>query len=136
MYELFANGEAKASPGNSITEGIGLGRQTVLIEDITVERPYIIPDSEALPHLFDLAHHEGLILGGSSAINIAGAVRLARDMGPGHTIVTVLCDYGTRYQTKLFNPDFLRDKGLPAPDWLGRGGQARTGLFVDGAPAK
>jgi cysteine synthase A len=131
MYELFANGTAKTSPGSSIAEGIGLGRETVIVEDIKVERPYIIPDSEALPYLFDLAAREGLILGGSSAINIAGAVRLARDMGPGHTIVTVLCDYGTRYQSKLFNPEFLAQKGLPVPEWLARGAKRRAGLFVD-----
>jgi cysteine synthase A len=130
MYELFAHGEAKASPGDSMTEGIGLGRKTDIIADIEVERPYIIPDAEALPYIFDLAQHEGLILGGSSAINIAGAVRLARDMGPGHTIVTVLCDFGTRYQTKLFNPEFLAAKGLPVPAWLAARDEERAGLFV------
>ena len=118
MYSLFTNGEAKASPGNSITEGIGLGRITPIVEDIDVDMPYIVPDSEAIPLLFDLVEHEGLVLGGSSAINVAGAIRLARDLGPGHTIVTVLCDLGTRYQSKLFNPDFLRSKDLPVPEWL------------------
>ncbi len=132
MYELFANGEAKESPGGSIAEGIGLGRKTAIIEDITVEKPYIIPDSEALPFVFDLAQNEGLILGGSSAINIAGAVRLAREMGPGHTIVTVLCDFGTRYQSKLFNLTFLASKNLPVPSWLEVKSSDRSGLFVDG----
>ena len=102
----------------SAIQGIGLGRVTCIIEDIQVEKPYKIPDEEALPGVFDLLKHEGWILGGSSAINVAGAIRLARDMGPGHTIVTILCDYGTRYQSKLFNPAFLRSKNLPVPDWL------------------
>src|SRR6185295_13597501 len=112
MYNLFAHGEAKPSEGNSITEGIGLGRVTKIIEDIKVDKAYLIPDEEAVPIIFDLLEHEGLCLGGSSGINVAGAVRLAKDLGPGHTIVTVLCDYGTRYQTKLFNPDFLRKHKL------------------------
>jgi cysteine synthase len=120
MYELFAHGIAKASPGNSITEGIGLGRVTPILEGLKVERPYRIPDAEAVPVIFDLLKHEGLCLGGSSGINVAGAVRLARDLGPGHTIVTVLADYGTRYQSKLFNPTFLREKKLPIPEWLER----------------
>ena len=120
MYNLFANGEAKPSEGNSITEGIGLGRVTPIIEDIKVDKAYLIPDEEAVPIIFDLLEHEGLCLGGSSGINVAGAVRLAKDLGPGHTIVTVLCDYGTRYQTKLFNPDFLRKHKLPVPAWLER----------------
>ncbi|MCB1497305.1 MAG: cysteine synthase A [Bauldia sp.] len=118
MYSLFSTGEAKASPGNSITEGIGLGRSTPIVGDITVEKPYIVPDTEALPVIFDLVQHEGLVLGGSSGINVAGAVRLAKDLGPGHTIVTILCDLGTRYQSKLFNPDFLRARDLPVPAWL------------------
>src|ERR1700757_359457 len=120
MYNLFARGEAKASDGGSITEGIGLGRVTRIIEDIKVDKPYLIPDEEAVPLLFDLAEHEGLCMGGSTGINVAGAIRLARDMGPGHTIVTILADYGTRYQSKLFNPTFLREKGLPVPEWLER----------------
>jgi len=120
MYNLFAHGEAKPSEGNSITEGIGLGRVTKIIEDIKVDKAYLIPDEEAVPIIFDLLEHEGLCLGGSSGINVAGAVRLAKDLGPGHTIVTVLCDYGTRYQTKLFNPDFLRKHKLPVPEWLER----------------
>ena len=120
MFSLFSTGEAKVSDGSSITEGIGLGRITPIIEDFEVERPYLIPDREAIPTLFDLVEHEGLILGGSSGINIAGAVRLARDLGPGHTIVTILADYGTRYQSKLFNPEFLRANRLPVPEWLTR----------------
>src|SRR5438477_337556 len=120
MYNLFAHGEAKASEGGSITEGIGLGRVTALIEDIQVDKPYLIPDEEAVPLIFDLLEHEGLCMGGSTGINLAGAIRLAKDMGPGHTIVTILADYGTRYQPKLFNPTFLREKGLPVPEWLER----------------
>jgi cysteine synthase A len=120
MYNLFAHGEAKASPGASITEGIGLGRVTPMIADIKVDRPYLIPDEEAIPLIFDLLEHEGLCVGGSSGINIAGAIRLAKDLGPGKTIVTVLCDYGARYQSKLFNSAFLRSKNLPVPDWLER----------------
>lgn len=120
MYDWFAHGNAKASAGGSITEGIGLGRVTRIIEDIKVERPYLISDAEAVPLIFDLLEHEGLCLGGSSAINVAGAIRLAKDLGPGHTIVTVLADYGTRYQSKLFNPEFLRAKNLPVPQWLER----------------
>ena len=120
MYNLFAHGRAKASEGGSITEGIGLGRVTAIIEDIKVDVPYLIPDEEAVPIIFDLLEHEGLCLGGSSGINVAGAIRLARNMGPGHVIVTILCDYGTRYQSKLFNPQFLREKRLAVPDWLER----------------
>ena len=120
MYNWFAHGEAKASEGGSITEGIGLGRVTPIIEDIKVDKPYLIPDEEAVPIIFDLLEHEGLCLGGSSGINVAGAIRLARELGPGHIIVTILCDYGTRYQSKLFNPEFLREKRLAVPDWLER----------------
>jgi cysteine synthase A len=120
MYNLFTTGEAKATEGGSITEGIGLGRVTPIIEDIKVDVPYLIPDEEAVPIIFDLIQHEGLCVGGSSGINVAGAIRLARKLGPGHTIVTVLCDLGTRYQSKLFNPDFLRSKNLAVPDWLER----------------
>jgi cysteine synthase len=120
MYNLFAHGEAKSTEGGSITEGIGLGRVTAIIEDIKVEKPYLIGDEEAVPIIFDLLEHEGLCLGGSSGINIAGAVRLAKDLGPGHTIVTILADYGTRYQSKLFDPAFLREKKLPVPAWLTR----------------
>jgi cysteine synthase A len=120
MYELFTHGQAKASEGGSITEGIGLGRVTPIIEDIKVDKAYLIPDEEAVPIIFDLLEHEGLCLGGSSGINVAGAIRLARELGPGHTVVTILADYGTRYQSKLFNADFLRQKGLPVPPWLDR----------------
>src|SRR5207245_2079085 len=118
MYNLFAHGEAKASEGGSITEGIGLGRVTSLIADLKVDKPYLIPDEEAVPIIFDLLEHEGLCMGGSTGINVAGATRLAKDMGPGHTIVTILADYGTRYQSKLVNPTFLREQGLPVPEWL------------------
>src|SRR4051812_20175235 len=121
MYDLFTRGEAKASEGGSITEGIGLGRVTPIIADVTVDKAYLIPDEEAVPIVFDLLEHEGLCLGGSSGINVAGAIRLAKELGPGHTIVTVLADYGTRYQSKLFNPAFLRSKNLPVPAWLERG---------------
>ncbi|MCP4385770.1 MAG: cysteine synthase A [Hyphomicrobiales bacterium] len=118
MYSLFATGEAKASPGNSITEGIGLGRSTAIVSDILVGHPYVVPDTEAIPLVFDLVQEEGLVLGGSSGINVAGAIRLGKELGPGHTIVTILCDLGTRYQSKLFNPEFLSGKGLPVPAWL------------------
>ena len=120
MYELFAHGVAKASPGNSITEGIGLGRVTPIIEELKVEKPYLIPDEEAVAIIFDLLEHEGLCVGGSSGINVAGAARLAKELGPGHVIVTILADYGTRSQSKLFNPQFLREKKLPVPAWLER----------------
>jgi len=120
MFNWFAHGEAKATDGGSITEGIGLGRVTRIIADVKVDKAYLIPDEEAVPILFDLVEHEGLCLGGSTGINVAGAIRLARELGPGHTIVTVLCDHGGRYQSKLFNPAFLRAKGLPVPAWLER----------------
>ena len=120
MYNLFKTGEAKASEGGSITEGIGLGRVTPIIEGLKVDKPYLIPDEEALPLIFDILEHEGLCLGGSSGINIAGAIRMAKELGAGHTIVTILADGGARYQSKLFNPDFLRSKKLPVPEWLGR----------------
>jgi cysteine synthase len=120
MYNFFSRGETKASEGGSITEGIGLGRVTPIIADVKVDKAYLIPDEEAVPIIFDLLEHEGLCLGGSSGINVAGAIRLAKEMGPGHTIVTVLADYGTRYQSKLFNPEFLRSKNLPVPEWLER----------------
>jgi cysteine synthase A len=120
MYNVFTHGEVKPTEGGSITEGIGLGRVTRIIENIKVDKPYLIPDEEAVPLIFDLLEHEGLCLGGSSGINVAGAIRLAKDMGPGHTIVTVLADYGTRYQSKLFNAEFLRSKKLPVPEWIER----------------
>jgi cysteine synthase A len=118
MYELFKHGVAKASPGDSITEGIGLGRVTPIIKQARVDEAYLIPDEEAVPVIYDLLEHEGLCLGGSTGINIAGAIRLAKQLGPGKTIVTVLCDSGNRYQSKLFNPDFMRSKHLPVPEWL------------------
>jgi len=117
MYSWFKHGELK-SEGSSITEGIGQGRVTKNIEGAPVDEAYRIPDDEALPIIFDLVKQEGLVLGGSSGINVAGAIRLARDLGPGHTVVTILADSGTRYQSKLFNPAFLKQKGLPCPDWL------------------
>jgi cysteine synthase len=120
MYHLFKDGQAKATEGGSITEGIGLGRVTPIIDGLKVDNAYLIPDEEALPVIFDLLEQEGLCLGGSSGINVAGAIRLAKDLGPGKTIVTILADYGTRYQSKLFNPDFLRSKKLPVPEWLER----------------
>ena len=117
MYTLFRDGKA-AAEGSSITEGIGQGRITANLEGFTPDMMYQIPDDVAIPIVFDLLRHEGHCLGGSSGINVGGAMAMAREMGPGHTIVTILCDYGTRYQSKLFNPDFLREKGLPVPDWL------------------
>ena len=117
MYHWLKHGELRAE-GTSITEGIGQGRVTANIENAPIDDAYQIPDEEALPIVFDLLLEEGLCLGGSSGINIAGAMHLARDLGPGHTIVTILCDFGTRYQSKLFNPAFLEEKGLPAPSWL------------------
>ena len=117
LYEWYAHGELK-SEGSSITEGIGQGRVTANLEGVEVDVPFQIPDEEALPVIFDLLQHEGLCLGGSSGINVAGAIRLARHMGPGHTIVTLLCDSGQRYMSKLFNPAFLREKGLPTPAWM------------------
>ena len=117
MYSWFKHGELK-SEGSSITEGIGQGRVTKNIDGAPVDDAYQIADDEALPWVFRLLKEEGLCLGGSSAINIAGAIRLAKDLGPGHTVVTILADSGTRYQSKLFNPAFLKEKGLPFPDWL------------------
>ena len=118
MYELFKHGEAKSTSGGSITEGIGLGRVTPVIETAKVDDAFLIPDEEAVSIIYELLEHEGLCVGGSTGINVAGAIRLARQMGPGHTIVTVLCDSGYRYQSKLFNPDFMRSKNLPVPAWL------------------
>ncbi len=117
LYAYYTTGELKAS-GSSITEGIGQGRITANLEGAPVDVAFQIPDEEAIPIVFDLLRHEGLVLGGSSGVNVAGAMRLARHLGPGHTIVTILCDYGTRYQSKLFDPGFLREKGLPVPAWL------------------
>lgn len=120
LYNYYTRGELK-SEGSSITEGIGQGRITKNLEGAPIDIAFQIPDGEAVPIIFDLLEHEGLCLGGSSGINVAGAIRLARELGPGHTIVTVLADYGMRYQSKLFNPEFLRAKGLPVPHWLERG---------------
>jgi cysteine synthase len=119
MFSWFTSGELKMA-GSSISEGIGQGRVTANIKDAPVDMAFQIPDEEAVPIVFDLLEHEGLCLGGSSGVNVAGAIRMAREMGPGHTIVTILCDYGTRYQSKLFNPVFLRSKNLPVPAWLER----------------
>jgi cysteine synthase A len=119
LYSYYTEGVLK-SEGSSITEGIGQGRITANLEGFAPDMAFRIPDAQALPVVFDLLEHEGLCLGGSSGVNIAGAIEMARVMGPGHTIVTILCDYGTRYQSKLFNPAFLRDKGLPVPAWLER----------------
>jgi len=134
LFSYYTTGELK-SAGNSITEGIGQGRITANLQGVQVDRAYQIPDSEALPYVFDLLEHEGLCLGGSSAINIAGAVRLARDLGPGKTIVTILCDYGNRYQSKLFNPEFLKGKGLPVPRWLEEPGSIDWQSVVEPEPA-
>ncbi|MGR3804841.1 cysteine synthase A [Marinibacterium profundimaris] len=130
LFEYYAHGEL-GTDGSSITEGIGQGRITANLEGFTPDFAYQVPDEEALPIIFDLLREEGLVMGGSTGINIAGAIRLARELGPGHTIVTVLCDYGTRYQSKLFNPSFLKDKGLPIPDWMGRGPASIPGVFED-----
>ena len=130
LHSFYTTGTL-VSEGSSISEGIGQGRITANLEGFTPDYSYQITDEEALPIVFDLLAKEGLCLGGSSGINIAGAVKLARALGPGHTIVTILCDYGTRYQSKLYNPDFLKSKGLPVPDWLERGSRAIPGVFVD-----
>jgi cysteine synthase A len=119
LYSYYASGELKSS-GSSITEGIGQGRITDNLKDAPIDLAYQISDEEALPILFDLAEHEGLLLGGSSGINVAGAIRLATDLGEGHTVVTILADSGARYQSKLFNPEFLRSKNLPVPGWMER----------------
>ncbi len=119
MYNWIKSGELKAE-GTSITEGIGQGRVTKNLEGAPIDDAFRIPDEEALPVIFDLVKHEGLCMGGSTGINVAGAIRLAEQMGPGHTIVTVLADYGQRYQSKLFNPVFLRERNLPVPEWMER----------------
>jgi cysteine synthase A len=130
LYSYYTTGEF-ASEGSSITEGIGQGRITANLEGITPDMVYRATDAEALPYAFDLLENEGLCVGGSSAINIAGAVQMAREMGPGHTIVTILCDYGTRYQAKLYNADFLREKGLPVPAFLERDKRDVPTVFED-----
>lgn len=129
LYHYYTHGSLKAE-GSSITEGIGQGRITGNLEGAPVDVAFQIPDEEAIPLIFELLEHEGLCLGGSSGVNVAGAIRLARHLGPGHTIVTVLADYGTRYQSKLFNPAFLREKGLPVPAWLERGTQVKAPLVA------
>jgi len=129
MYNYFTHGEAKASEGNSVTEGISLGRVTPMIADIHVDKAYVIPDSEAIPYLFELLEHEGLCLGGSTAINVAGALRLAREMGPGHVIVTILAEHGSRSQSKLFNPEYLRAHEFPVPAWLER--KSKIGVPIE-----
>jgi cysteine synthase A len=130
LHSFYTTGEL-ASEGTSITEGIGQGRITANLEGFTPDMSYQIPDEEALPVVFDMLEHEGLCLGGSSGVNVAGAIRMAKEMGPGHTIVTILCDYGTRYQSKLFNPDFLKSKGLPVPGWMEHGPSSIPGVFED-----
>jgi cysteine synthase A len=117
LFRYYTGGELKAE-GSSITEGIGQGRITANLEGAPVDHAWEIPDAESLGIVFDLVRDEGLVLGGSSGVNVAGAIRMARELGPGHTIVTILCDYGQRYASKIFNPEFLRSKDLPVPDWL------------------
>ncbi|OOY12763.1 MAG: cysteine synthase A [Rhodobacteraceae bacterium] len=130
LHSFYTTGEL-VSQGSSITEGIGQGRITANLEGFTPDMSFNIPDTEALPILFDLLSEEGLCLGGSSGINVAGAIRMAQEMGPGHTIVTVLCDYGTRYQSKLYNPDFLKGKALPVPEWLDRAPRDVPEVFAE-----
>ena len=130
LFSYYTTGEI-AMQGGSIAEGIGQVRITRNLEGFTPDFSYNVSDAEALPIVFDLLKHEGLCLGASSGVNVAGAIRLAKDLGPGHTIVTILCDFGTRYQSKLFNPDFLREKGLPVPDWLDRAPASIPGVFED-----
>jgi cysteine synthase A len=129
LHSFYTTGVLKAE-GSSITEGIGQGRITKNIEGAPIDVSFQIPDEEAIPLVFDLLEHEGLCLGGSSGINVAGAIRLAREIGPGHTIVTILADYGTRYQSKLFNPEFLRSKNLPVPEWLTRDSSAMKDVMA------
>jgi cysteine synthase A len=130
LHSFYTTGKLE-SPGSSITEGIGQGRITANLEGFTPDFSYRIPDAEALPIVFDLLQDEGLCMGGSSGINIAGAIRMARDMGPGHTIVTILCDYGSRYQSKLYNPAFLKEKGLPVPAWLDAAPRSIPAVYED-----
>ncbi|EEW23852.1 cysteine synthase A [Rhodobacter ferrooxidans] len=130
LHSFYTTGKLEA-PGSSITEGIGQGRITANLEGFKPDFSYRIPDAEALPIVFDLLEHEGLCMGGSTGINIAGAIRMARDLGPGHTIVTILCDYGSRYQSKLYNPVFLKEKGLPVPQWLDRAPRTIPAVYQD-----
>ena len=132
LFNYYAHGELK-SEGSSIAEGIGQGRITENLVGFEPTHNYNIPDSEALPIVFDLLEHEGLCMGGSTGVNVAGAIRLARDLGPGHTIVTILCDYGNRYQSKVYNADFLRSKNLPVPDWLERAPSVEAPLLGEAA---
>ena len=130
LHSFYTTGKLEA-PGSSITEGIGQGRITANLEGLHPDFSYRISDAEALPIVFDLLQEEGLCMGGSSGVNIAGAIRMAREMGPGHTIVTILCDYGSRYQSKLYNPAFLKEKGLPVPDWLDRAPRSIPAVYSD-----
>ena len=130
LHAFYTTGKLD-SPGNSITEGIGQGRITANLEGFTPDFSYRIPDAEALPLVFEMLEDEGICLGGSSGINIAGAIRMGREMGPGKVIVTILCDYGNRYQSKLFNPTFLKEKGLPVPKWLDRAPVAIPTVYED-----
>ena len=130
LFSYYTTGEI-AMQGGSIAEGIGQVRITKNLEGFTPDFCYNVSDAEALPIVFDLLQNEGLVMGASTGVNVAGAIRLARDLGPGHTIVTILCDYGTRYQSKLFNPDFLKEKGLPVPDWMDRAPASIPGVFED-----
>ncbi|MDA7965266.1 cysteine synthase A [Ruegeria sp.] len=130
LFSYYTTGEI-AMEGGSIAEGIGQVRITKNLEGFTPDFTYQVTDNEALPYIFDLLRDEGLVMGGSTAINMAGAVRLAKDLGPGHTIVTILCDFGTRYQSKLFNPEFLREKELPVPDWMTEAPRSIPGVFED-----
>ncbi|EAU46288.1 MULTISPECIES: cysteine synthase A [Salipiger] len=129
LYKIYTGQE---NPGDSITEGIGQGRITANLEGFTPDFTCRVPDEEALPVVYDMLAEEGLCLGGSSGVNVAGAIKMAKELGPGHTIVTVLCDFGNRYQSKLFNPDFLKGKGLPVPSWLDRAPASIPGVFEDG----
>ncbi|GGO52413.1 cysteine synthase A [Roseovarius pacificus] len=130
LYSYYTTGELEAE-GTSIAEGIGQVRITRNLEGFTPDFACQVPDEEALPIVFDMLENEGLCMGASTGVNVAGAIRMAREMGPGHTIVTVLCDYGTRYQSKLFNPDFLREKGLPTPGWLDQAPRSIPGVFAE-----
>jgi len=131
IYNYYTTGVVKFSEGSSITEGIGLGRITKNIEGAVVDHAYLIPDEESVPICFQLLQEEGLCMGGSTGVNVAGAIRLAKAMGPGHTIVTLLCDSGTRYQSKLFDPAFLRSKNLPVPEWLVAKRPPAPSVFVE-----
>ena len=130
LYSFYTEGELK-SEGGSISEGIGQGRITANLEGFTPDFVCRVTDDEALPIVFNLLRDEGLVMGGSTGVNIGGAIKMAQDMGPGHTIVTILCDYGNRYQSKLYNPEFLKSKGLPVPEWLDRAPQDLPTVFED-----